>query len=98
MLRLKDSHGVIQKGGRGPVNEFGQDSEKGTRFYYYFFKQKNARKRGLPATETGPELPKDWAKHYHQILWLMNGKTCAVDVIFLLKNLPAWLAQGCSWS
>lgn len=28
MLRLEDSHGVIQKRGRGPVNEFGQDSEK----------------------------------------------------------------------
>lgn len=28
MLRLEDSPGVIQKGGRGPVNEFGQDSEK----------------------------------------------------------------------
>lgn len=42
MLRLKDSHGVIQERGGGPVNEFGQGSEE--RFIYLLFKQ--GKKRG----------------------------------------------------
>lgn len=55
MLRLKDSHGVIQERGRGPVNEFGQDSEK--RFIYCLNRRKKKKKgrKNLSATERGPE-------------------------------------------
>lgn len=49
MLRLKDSHGVIQKRGRGPGNGFGQDSGEGKMVGFVYFKQEKMRKRALPA-------------------------------------------------
>lgn len=57
MLRLKDSHGVIQKGGRGPGNGFGQDSGEGKIVGFVYFKQEKMRKKAKPAPKTGPELP-----------------------------------------
>lgn len=89
MLRLKDSHGVIQERGRGPVNEFGQGSEK--RFIYLLFKQKKKKggkkkaERAFHAIERGPEP--GLSNRADPVLeeWDEKG-------IFLPKNV--WLARA----